>query len=265
MSLETLKPKVAELIEKAQSGGNTDELEAIIDNSGVLESTEGTIEDKVEQLVDKAEDERLWYMRSTEASDRFGTGLFHSSYLTKLPKLDLSKNTNLSNFCTYAKIERIDQYLNTESCSVFSNAFSGTSELTYMKGICTKNAAKVNSMFYDSAIIEIELPFDFSNVQSGYSSAFVRATALVEVRFETETIKVSTQFSSAVLSIGNVFDLNDTENVGSVQSIINGLATLAEGAAAQTLTLSKNLPLTDEQKQAITTAVNNKGWTLAFG
>ena len=85
MSLETLKTKVGLLIEKAQSGGNTDELEAIIDNSGVLDSTEGTVEEKVEQVVDKAEDENRGYMRSTEVSDRFGTSLFHGSKLTKLP------------------------------------------------------------------------------------------------------------------------------------------------------------------------------------
>ena len=246
MSLETLKTKVGLLIEKAQSGGNTDELEAIIDNSGVLDSTEGTVEEKVEQVVDKAEDENLWYMRSTEVSDRFGTSLFHGSKLTKLPRLDLSKNTNLSNMCTYAKIERIDQYLNTESCSTFTSAFNGTANLVYLKGICTKNAARVNSMFYDSAIKEIELPFDFSNVQSGYSSAFQKASALVEVRFVTGTIKVTILFSSALLS------------AESIQSIIDGLATVE---TAQTLTLHADVKakLTEAQLDTIT----SKNWNLA--
>ena len=246
MSLETLKPKVEQLIEKAQSGGDTDELEAIIDNSGVLDSTEGTVEEKVEQVVDKAEDENLWYMRSTETSDRFGTGLFHHSHLTKLPRLDLSKNTNLSNFCTSASIERIDQYLNTESCLLFTSAFNGTANLVYLKGICTKNAIRVNSMFYDSAIKEIEVPFDFSNVQSGYSSAFQKASALVEVRFVTETIKVSILFTSALLS------------AESIQSIIDGLATVE---TAQTLTLHADVKAKLTQAQLDT--ITGKNWSLA--
>ena len=246
MSLETLKTKVEQLIEKAQSSGNTDELEAIIDNSGVLDSTEGTVEEKVEQVVDKAEDENLWYMRSTEVSDRFGTGLFHNSKLTKLPRLDLSKNTNLSNMCTYAQIERIDQYLNTESCSIFTSAFNGTANLVYLKGICTKNAERVNSMFYDSAIKEIELPFDFSNVKSGYSSAFQKASALVEVRFVTGTIKVTILFSSALLS------------AESIQSIIDGLATVE---TAQTLTLDATVKAKLTQTQLDT--ITGKNWSLA--
>lgn len=232
-----------DIIVTASGGGGTEEIEQIIDQSGVLETTDGTATEKVEQLIDKAEDENLWYMRSTETSDRFGTGLFHQSRLTKLPRLDLSKNTNLSNFCTSASIERIDQYLNTESCSLFTSAFGGTLNLVYLKGICTKNATRVNSMFYDSAIKEIEVPFDFSNVQSGYSSAFQKASALVEVRFVTETIKVSILFTSALLS------------ADSIQSIIDGLAYVT---TSQNLTLYKDVVVTDNQKQVI----RNKGWTL---
>jgi hypothetical protein len=93
---------------------------------------------------------------------------------------------------------------------------------------------------------------------------FLYCGKIKNIDFEPESIKLSIVITSPMLTIGNVENLNDTENRGSVQNIINGLAILAEGATAQTLTLSKNLPLTAEQKQAITTAVNNKGWTLAF-
>ena len=101
-------------------------------------------------------------------------------------------------------------------------------------------------MFYDSAIKEIEVPFDFSNVQSGYSSAFQKASALVEVRFVTGTIKVSILFTSALLS------------AESIQSIIDGLATVE---TAQTLTLPANLKILQSQVDS----ANAKGWTVAGG
>jgi hypothetical protein len=47
--------KVTVNVDVPSSGGGTEELENLIDNSGVLDSTEGTVEDKVEQLIDLAE------------------------------------------------------------------------------------------------------------------------------------------------------------------------------------------------------------------
>jgi hypothetical protein len=131
-------------------------------------------------------------------------------------------------------------------------------------GLDLGKGVNLANIFKNCILLEtIQEPLNFSSATST-KDIFYGCIALKNARFKENSIKVSTAIPSPVLTIGNVFDLNDTENVGSVQSIINGLATLAEGAAAQTLTLSKNLPLTEEQKQAITTAVNNKGWTLAF-
>ena len=225
-------------------GGGTEEIENLIDQSGVLDSTDGTATEKVEQLIEKASDEALWYMRTAEASDRIGGGWFCRTNLTRLPRMDLSKATSLYLFCTGAHIERIEQYLNTELCALFQQAFSGTSNLTYMKGICTKKATKVEGMFYESAIEIIDEPFDFSNVASG--SAFQKANSLKEVRFVSETIKISQIFSSANLS------------AESIQSIIDGLATVE---TAQTLTLNATVKakLTEEQLATIT----NKNWNLA--
>ena len=100
MSLESLKPKVEALIEMAKnsSGGNTGELEVIIDNSGVLDSTDGTIEEKVEQVVDMAE---------------------------------LILKTNAISFRNDKTIERINFYLSNNYGSLM-NAFANTTNLKFM-------------------------------------------------------------------------------------------------------------------------------------
>jgi hypothetical protein len=247
-------------------GGSTEEIEAIIDESGVLGTTDGSVTEKVEQLIDKAEVAEDWYnhFSNTFCTANPNMGAVFKGYTgTKLPKFDVSKYKTIEGLCYNAKnLEIIDFYLDYNGNSIYQLC-QNTPKLKYIKGVNTSNTTFVSNAFYTSGVEEIEMPFDFSKVTT--ANKFVdEAKNLREIRFVPETIKISITIPSPVLSIGNVFDLTDTENVGSVQSIINGLATLAEGAAAQTLTLSKNLPLTAEQKQAITTAVNNKGWTLAF-
>lgn len=245
-------------------GGGTEEIENIIDESGVLESTEGTITEKVEQLIDKAYDQSMLYILSKKLNFN-NNNTFNSEVwaFNTIPKIDFSLMTGFSYSFSYSVIEYIDYYINSEKGTNFSSAFASTKKLKWMVGIDLSSADNIRDIFAGSAIETIYEPLNLSKVTNTYY-AFDGALSLKDIRFVFETIKVSVAFGSTFLSIGNVFDLTDTENVGSVQSIINGLATLAEGAAAQTLTLSKNLPLTAEQKQAITTAVNNKGWTLAF-
>ena len=241
------------------------EIMALIDESGVLDSTDGTATEKVEQLIDKSNEQNLWYAWSENyAVANVVPQIFNGYKGTQLPKFNFSKCTNTSRFLyQVANVKTIDFYINCENSTNGNAMFYGTTALTKMKGFNSSKMTNIAQCFMNSGIEEIEQPFDLSFVTNN-SQAFSRADKLKEIRFDKETIKISITIPSSVLSIGNVFNLNDTENVGSVQSIINGLATLAEGAAAQTLTLSKNLPLTEEQKQAITTAVNNKGWTLAF-
>lgn len=77
------------------------------------------------------------------------------------------------------------------------------------------------------------------------TNAFRENQALEEIRFKAGTIPISIHFSASPL-------LSAT----SIQSIIDGLATVE---TAQTLTLHKNIVLTDEQKATI----SSKGWTLA--
>jgi hypothetical protein len=250
-------------------GGGTEEIEQIIDESGVLESTDETVtvEKKVEQLIDKANIENFYYQRTSKVAN--AQDWFNGFNGEKLPRSNFVKATVTVNFAYGSTITDVDYYLNWGAESNITinatNAFMNTVNLTHMVGVKTDKCLNMSNFFRSSAIEEVDEPFNLSSItQSSYLNNAFSCVKLREVRFVAKSIKWSIVFTSAVLSIGNVFNLNDTENVGSVQSIINGLATLAEGATAQTLTLSKNLPLTEEQKQAITTAVNNKGWTLAF-
>ena len=241
-----------EITSPTSSNKELEILEQLIDQSGVLDSTDGTATEKVEQLIDKAEDENIWYEISGTFTNNFPS--FAKLTCETLPRMDLSNVTTLNyKFSEMPNLKRIDNYLNTENCTNFSSAFSNCKILEYIKGINTSKATRFSATFNGCDILKkIEEPFDLLSMTSQIVG-FTWLYALEYIRFESESIPCSIVF-------GQCKNLT----AESIQSIIDGLATLAEGAAAQTLTLSKNLPLTAEQKQAITTAVNNKGWTLAF-
>ena len=76
------------------------------------------------------------------------------------------------------------------------------------------------------------------------TNAFASCTALEQVQFKDETISLSISFANSTLLTAE-----------SVQSIIDGLATVE---TAQTLTLHRAITLTDEQKAQI----SSKNWTL---
>ena len=242
MSLETLKTKVGKLIEKAQSGGNTEELEAIIDNSGVLDNTEGTVTEKVEQLVAKSADENIWY--SWISGSKFAD-LFFQFNGTKIPRVNWESCTTLYR-CFYGikNIERFDFYINCPNCTNVMNAFGETS-IKYLQGVNTSSVTNASSFFQNSDIQIIEEPFDFSNI-TNTNNAFTRAYDLIEVRFIAETIKVSINFGSSNLS------------AESIQSIIDGLATVE---TAQTLKLHADVKAKLTQAQLDT--ITNKNWNLA--
>ena len=245
MSLETLKTKVGKLIEKAQSGGNTDELEAIIDNSGVLDSTEGTIEEKVEQLIDKAEYENIWYIASQSLENLTNT----FRYVDRFPRIKPIKCKYCTSMCNgNKKIESIDFILDFSTTGTqFDYAFRDTSNLKFIKGIKAQ-WRRASGMFLNSGIEVIEEAFDYTGVSSfaNIGGMFNNANALREVRFVEKTIGGSFSFTSTVLS------------AESIQSIIDGLATVE---TAQTLTLNANLKILQSQVDS----ANAKGWTVAGG
>lgn len=222
-------------------GGGTEELENLIDQSGVLDSTDGTATEKVEALIKRAEDEKRWYQMTKENS-YFGGNTFRNYSGTVLPRADFSVTISLNYFASSAtRLERIDFYIDCKKCQSFQGAFGATPALKYMKGINTSACVNANGMFQNSGIAEIEMPFDFSkngNFTNTFTCAYLR-----EIRFVAETIKVSIAFTSIYLS------------AESVQSIIDGLAYVT---TSQNLTLKSSVIVTDNQKQVI----KAKGWTL---
>ena len=253
MSFETLKTKVGLLIEKAQSGGNTDELEAIIDNSGVLDSTEGTVEEKVEQLVDKAVWEKVWYEASSKLKN--AEGLFRGYQGITIPRTNLILTTTLGNFLgntsdsdpdSFSKVEYIDYYIDSKNATSANYAFRFCYNLKWLIGVNTSKMTNILGMFFKCTSLEtIQEAFDFSKA-TNTSNVFNGCEALKDIKFVPETIKISITIPSAVLSDE------------SIQSIIDGLATVE---TAQTLTLHADVKAKLTQTQLDT--ITGKNWNLA--
>ena len=237
-------------IADVSSGGGTEELETLIDESGVLDSTDETVTEKVEQLIDKAEDNRInadvLYLVSGILTGF--SGVLRNMQYTKFPRLDFKSTKTLSWEFSSGMFESVDYHLNTDVCTNFSATFSNCEKLVYVKGMNTSKAISMEQLFGYCPLLEtIEEPLDCSSA-TNLKSMFIMRNAtnnLKNVRFVTETIKANIQFAHSPLLT--------TE---SVQSIIDGLATVE---TAQTLTLNSAITLTDEQKATI----NAKGWTLA--
>lgn len=227
------------------SGGGTEELETLIDESGVLESTDGTVEEKVEQLIDKAEDENAWYNFISNSELYSGRALFQNFNGKKLPRVDFSKKISLDLFCHSATIEIVDYYINSENVTTAQQAFNNTANLRYMVGLNISKTQNVNYCLANSGLETIVEPLDFSSVMSAVNT-FQNTNSLTDIRFVSETIKISITIPSAVLS------------AESIQSIIDGLATVE---TAQTLTLHADIKakLTETQLTTIT----GKNWNLA--
>lgn len=228
---------------KANVPDTSEIIEDIIDESGVLSGTEGTVTEKVGQLIDKAETEKMWVDFVRNRGDN--SHIFKAFQGTRLPiKSNIfDKSANLSYFCSTAQnLERVDFEIGTENLTKIQFGFYQTKSLTHIEGICTKNVTDMGQCFGESGVETITKPFDVSKVNTNLTTAF-RANKLREIRFVEKTIKVSITFTSPALS-------NE-----SVQSIIDGLATVT---TAQTLTLNSAITLTDEQKATI----KGKGWTL---
>ena len=141
-----------------------------------------------------------------------------------------------------SNIDRIDLYIANPFTS-YNSFLRNTKKLKYVKGINLSNASDIRFMFSGSAIETIEEPLDFTQV-SNAQNAFA-CDHLTEIRFVSGTIKASVSFNRC-----------STLSAQSIQSIIDGLATVT---TAQTLTLNSTIVLTDAQKATITA----KGWTLA--
>lgn len=225
-------------------GGDTEAIEQMIDSSGVLDSTEGTVEEKVEQLVEKAEIEKHIYNASL-LKENCQHEFRHWS-AKKLPKTNYIKSIYFNLFAANSSIETIDYYLDWQGGGNFVSAFENTPNLKTIVGVNTAKASSVSSLFNKSGIVSIQEPFDFSNIiNSASMSAFTTAHALVDLRIVPETWKWGTTVASGVLS------------AESIQSIIEGLAPVA---TTQTIKFASNISasLTIEQL----TQINAKNWNV---
>jgi hypothetical protein len=228
MSLETLKTKVGLLIEKAQSGG-TEEIENLIDQSGVLDSTDGTATEKVEQLIDKADNGNLWYEASkkiTSFASKHHCPCFVGWAYAKLPRTDFSNATSLSYAIYNTQLEYIDYYINSAKCTDFNDALSFNRKLKWIVGIDLSSATTIFDLVAGASVLEtIQAPLNIPNVKDT-RNAFSDCRKLKDIRFVTECIKTSITIPSPVLS---------KESISGKEGIINGLNSEVTG---QTLTLS---------------------------
>ncbi len=271
--------KVTVNVDVQASGGNTDEIENLIDNSGVLDSTEGTVTEKVEQLIGKANDIKAF------------EGIATARALFKNAKSFPSKATVNLPYAT--DVYQAFSYWNTESAPIVE-------ELTVNapKMYVTNNQACMGQMFiYNNGVKKVIL--NMPNESQYMASTFTQAKILEEIvlNFSTKNIKDYTQafggcnklkkivgvldFSSAT-TIQYMFDnCTNLETVtfapntlslsislassskltnASKESIFNGLAQLEEGVT-QTLTLHKDVKILQSQVDG----ANAKGWTIAGG
>jgi hypothetical protein len=149
--------------------------------------------------------------------------------------------------------------------SLPSNMFQQAYKLTKVNG--TERLTSIGSYCFDSCHTLGEIAFG-ENLNTVGSSALNLCVALKKVQFKSNSITFGERVfyncgrlenvSFVAESIQNSvsFAQSSLLSAESIQSIIDGLATVE---TAQTLTLSKQITLTDEQKATI----NAKGWTLA--
>lgn len=240
-----LREKIQQLIDKATI---SKEIETLITESG-LEVEGESVTEKVEGVIEKAEDGELWYVASgklkslASGSDAL---LFSQWKYNRLPKTDFSNVTSLSYAIYSTQLEYIDFYINSSKCRNFGDALSVNKKLKWIVGIDLSSATTIFDLFMGNGELEtIQEPLNIPNV-TRTANAFGECLALKDIRFVPETIKMSISFAHSSL-------LSDE----SIQSIIDGLATVE---TMQTLTLHSTVgaKLTETQL----TQIANKNWIL---
>lgn len=262
----------------AKASGGTEEIETLIDKSGVLESTEGSVEEKVEQLIDKAE-ELGFFMLITNANQLFQKAHnFPSKAVVNLPNA-----TNLYQAFSYWDTEPIpiveelivnaplladsSSYPNGVIVQMFAfnhgvkkvvlNLSDGLQKMGGLFSVAraleeavlnfsTKNVTLFGTTFNGSTVKRIIGSLDFSSATS-VNNMFSACVNLEEVTFEPNTLSIS-------ISLAESRKLTSE----SIQSIIDGLATVT---TAQTLTLHADVKAKLTQTQLDT--ISGKNWNLA--
>lgn len=253
-------------------------IETLIDNSGVLDSTEGSVEDKVEKLIDKAEELDV-FMHITNANQLF----YRAKSFPNKAVVNLPNATSLYQAFSYWNTEPIpiveelivnapllaDSSTNlngvigqmfTFNCGVKKVVFNMSDGIQKMGNLfskakaveeivlnfSTKNVTLFSGAFNGSTVKQIIGAVDFSSA-TNVTNMFASCDNLEEVRFAPNTLSLS-------ISLVNSSKLS----ADSVQSIIDGLATVT---TAQTLTLRADVKARLTQTQLDT--ISGKNWNLA--
>ena len=188
-----------DIIVTASGGGDSSELENLIDASEVLGTFEGTATEKVEQLIDKAQWEKFWYEQSGRWSGQFPSGLFVGA--TTIPRLNYENVTLMRSSFASSLVESIDYYINCGKAYEISRTFQNCSNIKFLYGIDMSNCENCEYVFGGCVVLDtIQEPLNFLKVTRN-GGCFNNCNALKDVRFVPETIKVSTTIPSPVLSV----------------------------------------------------------------
>jgi hypothetical protein len=267
--------KVTVNVDVPVSGG-TEEIEQLIDESGVLEDTDGTISvmEKVEKLVGKANDIKAFEgITTAKAVFKYAKSFPNKATVNLLYANDVYQAFSYWNTEPIPIVEELT--VNAPSIGVANNQSCMGQMFAFNDGVkkvilnMPNESQYMASTFNQAKILEeIVLNFSTKNIKD-YTQAFGSCTALkrivgvldfssatnVQYMFGCKNLEEVT-FAPNTLSLSISLAQSSKLTSVSVQSIIDGLATVE---TAQTLTLNSAIVLTDEQKATI----NAKGWTLA--
>lgn len=221
-------------------GGDTEVIEQMIDESGVLDSTEGTVEEKVEQVIDYANfkniiQEALYHDEGSGAYNQMS--IFANTSVEDVSMFDFSKVKYFGNGFTGTKIKNLN--IDVTNCNgALSYLCSGCTDLKSVVIKMNSNIKQLASAFNGCINLESIETLNLSSVTDvsyGVNNAFNNNIALKEIRFVENCIKVSISFGYSPLL-----------SAESIQSIIDGLAPVT---TANKLTLHSSVidKLTEEQ------------------
>lgn len=246
-------------------------IETLIDNSGALDSTEGTATEKVEKLIDKAE-ELGFFMLIINANQLFQKAhSFPTKAIVNLPNAINARETFANWIMSPIPVVEeitVNAPNITEADRTFWQSWGVEKIILNLSDKCQKLTI---TFTYARDVKEIVLNFPTQNITS-YSQTFSLCSALekiVGVLDFSSTTNVNMMFNGCpnlkdvtfepnTLSISISLAQSSKLTSESIQSVIDGLATVT---TAQTLTLHADVKARLTQTQLDT--ISGKNWNLA--
>jgi hypothetical protein len=217
-----------DIIVTASGGGGTEEIENIIDQSGVLDSTDGTATDKVNLLIN------------------------YTHFLQGLYGIRIYSNDSIEHICFY-----IDWASLVE--------FQYARNLKTMVGVDATKLEHCRSMFNGCKnLVSIQVPFDLSK-HSAYnlSSMFNGCSSLVDVGFVDESIKGSITIPSPVLSKESISGEQGIIN-GLNSEVTGQTLTIPRNAVKKAFETSEGANNGDESAEWLSLKDSKPNWTISL-